>query len=325
MHVYWEVDPSSLKEARKHIGAQADNASYTLRVYDITFKDFNGFNANRSFDVDVGPRAVSNWYLDIWNDNASFCADIGIRSPNGEFVTLARSNFTNVPRAGSSGRSELIWMDLKSKNKLPFIYVEKKGRRDASDKSIDAKRKRKIYLTEDDVRAYYSRLFPMLRKVLSGKRKFSSRKAQLLAMGIDEDDLEDSIFLEDVLLQGLSRSEFLKRILLGSSAEMVLKKGASENISSGASVPEQKKKSKFFFEIGADLIVYGRTEPDATVWLGNKKVALRPDGTFTLRYALPDGNIPFDFTAVSFSKEHQRKITTAVERKKTIYNPPKDS
>ena len=36
-------------------------------------------------------------------------------------------------------------------------------------------------------------------------------------------------------------------------------------------------------------IVYGATEPDATVTCQGRPVQLRPDGTFTLRFALPDG------------------------------------
>ena len=85
-------------------------------------------------------------------------------------------------------------------------------------------------------------------------------------------------------------------------------------------MPSQKKSDDFYFEIGTELIVYGRTEPDAEVWLENKKIHLRQDGTFSLRFALADGVIPLGFQAISNSKKHVRRIITKVERSKTKYS-----
>jgi hypothetical protein len=96
-------------------------------------------------------------------------------------------------------------------------------------------------------------------------------------------------------------------------------KGASENLSSFQSGASEGKlnKRKFFFEIWAELVVHGRTEPDATVLLNSQGIKLNPDGTFTLRYALPDGEIPFKLMAKSSDGLEQRQITTRVERAKT--------
>src|SRR5262249_48241613 len=38
---------------------------------------------------------------------------------------------------------------------------------------------------------------------------------------------------------------------------------------------------QFWFQLEAELIVYGATDPAARVTLGNEPVKLRPDGTFT--------------------------------------------
>lgn len=101
--------------------------------------------------------------------------------------------------------------------------------------------------------------------------------------------------------------------------------GSSEETAGGASesfqgASEQNAKGrKFFFELGTELIVYGRTEPDAQVWWGEKKITLRSDGTFGMRLALPDGRIPLGFTAESGDKVEQREISTGVEREKTRY------
>jgi hypothetical protein len=72
----------------------------------------------------------------------------------------------------------------------------------------------------------------------------------------------------------------------------------------------------FWFRLGTELIVYGATEPDARVTLQGRPVELRPDGTFTVRFDLPEGEqvIP----AVAESADGIDRITiTPVVRKKT--------
>jgi hypothetical protein len=72
----------------------------------------------------------------------------------------------------------------------------------------------------------------------------------------------------------------------------------------------------FWFRLGTELIVYGATEPDAKVTLQGRPIALRPDGTFTARFDLPDGEqvIP----AVAESADGVDRITiTPIVKKKT--------
>ncbi len=46
---------------------------------------------------------------------------------------------------------------------------------------------------------------------------------------------------------------------------------------------------QFRFSVNAELLIYGATEPDARVTVGGRPVALGPDGSFSVRVALPDG------------------------------------
>jgi hypothetical protein len=73
-------------------------------------------------------------------------------------------------------------------------------------------------------------------------------------------------------------------------------------------------KEKFFLEVWTELILYGRTEPDAEVTVEGKKVALRPDGTFSLRYSLPVGDFKYEVAGVSKNKKHKITKTPAVKR-----------
>jgi hypothetical protein len=62
----------------------------------------------------------------------------------------------------------------------------------------------------------------------------------------------------------------------------------------------------FWFNINAELILYGATEPDARVELARRPVRLRPDGTFSARFALPDGDYEIDAMAVSKDGDWRR-------------------
>ena len=169
-------------------------------------------------------------------------------------------------------------------------------------------KRRKIYLSEADLRAYYSRFSPLLRERLFSR---ISRKSiyRYLYSSMSGSEWRDLLYF-----RRLHGTKFGRKVMIGASEFAYL--GGSENLQGGSSeFVQPDKKRKFFFEIGAELIVYGRTEPDAEVKLGDKKIDLRPDGTFSMRFALPDGKIPLPFTATSKDKIDTRKITTQVERK----------
>jgi len=68
----------------------------------------------------------------------------------------------------------------------------------------------------------------------------------------------------------------------------------------GASASADKAKG-FWFNVNAELIIYGATEPDAKVTLGGHEIKLRSDGTFSFRFALPDGK--YDLPAVAVSAD----------------------
>jgi uncharacterized protein len=70
----------------------------------------------------------------------------------------------------------------------------------------------------------------------------------------------------------------------------------------------------FHFEVDAELIVYGTTEPNARVTLQGEPVQLRSDGTFTVRFSLPDSRQIIPAVASSADGMEERTIVLAVER-----------
>jgi len=90
---------------------------------------------------------------------------------------------------------------------------------------------------------------------------------------------------------------------------------ASPGITSLASpVKKIPKVRKFWLIVNTELIVYGATEPDAKVRVQGKEIRLRPDGTFSLRFALPDGKQVIPVQATSSDGLEERVITPIVTK-----------
>ncbi|MBX9791616.1 MAG: DUF4912 domain-containing protein [Pirellulales bacterium] len=82
-----------------------------------------------------------------------------------------------------------------------------------------------------------------------------------------------------------------------------------------------QRKREFVFELDAELIVYGRSEPSAHVMLQGEPITLRPDGTFTVRYSMPNCRQVIPAVASSADGVEQRTIVLAVERNTKVMEP----
>ena len=88
---------------------------------------------------------------------------------------------------------------------------------------------------------------------------------------------------------------------------------------SGAVPPGSIK--KFFFELDAKLVVFGRTEPTAHVTLGNEPIQLGGDGSFSMILSLPDSRQIIPAVATSIDGVEERTIVLAVERNTKHLDP----
>lgn len=97
--------------------------------------------------------------------------------------------------------------------------------------------------------------------------------------------------------------------------------GSPAVTSFGSGAFQYGKQRQFWFQLDAELIVYGATEPNAKVALQGKPVALRPDGTFTMRFSLPDSRQIIPAVASSADGVEERTIVLAVERNTKALEP----
>jgi hypothetical protein len=234
---YWDL--TSEKQAEVITEISGGVVKLILRVYDVTGLDFNGANANRFMDIQVGEES-NNWYLNVWAADHAYCVDLGLLHPDGKFVVLARSNVVTTPRDAISSVIDEEWMVV--------------------DETFD-------------------RLYK--------------------AAGADE--------------LGRSSEAMVKYMLKRVRAEET--SGGLGSMGSAGGRPVEKGPDDFWLVVNTELIVYGATEPDAKLSIQGKPVRLNLDGTFSVRYSLPDGKQVIPVKAISSSGVHERQVTPVVEKR----------
>ena len=106
----------------------------------------------------------------------------------------------------------------------------------------------------------------------------------------------------------------------------VLLGGEAEHVSSPLGVVEQRPKG-FWFNLNAELVIYGATEPGTSVTVGGRPIALRPDGTFSCRFSLPDGDHAVTVSAMSAEGELRQaelKFSRRTEPRGEVGAAPQD-
>ena len=76
----------------------------------------------------------------------------------------------------------------------------------------------------------------------------------------------------------------------------------------------------FWLVADAELIVYGATDPSASLTIGDEKVPLASDGTFRLQVPFRDGSQNYEIKATDLSGEQDRSITMRFDRQTPLDN-----
>ncbi len=76
----------------------------------------------------------------------------------------------------------------------------------------------------------------------------------------------------------------------------------------------------FWLVADAELIVYGATDPSATLTIGDEKVPLASDGTFRLQVPFRDGSQNYEIKAIDSTGEQDRSITMRFDRNTPVDN-----
>ena len=134
----------------------------------------------------------------------------------------------------------------------------------------------------------------------AGSSQWTAAQDRALAQIVSMDAVR-RVWMGSLEITELLRRQFLQELSSISAAQLGQQwSGAVSSVSSPFGVGEGRKKG-FWFNVNAELIIYGATEVDAKVTIGGRQIKLRPDGSFSYRFSLPDGQ--YDLPAVATSSD----------------------
>jgi hypothetical protein len=213
-------------------------------------------------------------------------------------------------------RKELKWIlrvyDITGQSKIKlekahsFFDIEISF--DAGNWYINVNQPERAWIAEIGLKNPWGNFFPIVRSNIVKTPYFGISHLIDEEWAFPEEEYYKIIGIPDL---GKSSLEIRKRF------EEFFKKQISSPLASwGISgfFPPKVPKDKFFLEVWTEIILYGRTTPDAEVTVQGKKINLRKDGTFSIRYALPDGDFKFEVVATSKNKKYKIKKTPAVKK-----------
>ncbi|MEL6437996.1 MAG: DUF4912 domain-containing protein [Cyanobacteria bacterium J06621_8] len=277
-YAYWDV-PSSHKEELRRQGGQ----QLALRIYDVTDIDLN-HQAPHSVQEYLCDEMAREWYLPIPVSDREYIADIGYRCADGRWLVLARSAAVSIPPVYPSDWIEDTFItvnwddDLRGKTLYTLVPPAKKQA--LAEKS-----------TGDRL---YSDVFGMSQETESMRMAGSLFGSM---QQTPEAALSSYIFPSGVGMWAVPTASGINMSGVGFSADVA-----------------QPRPRKFWLVADAELIVYGATEPDATVTIGDRKIELNSDGTFRFQMSFQDGIINYPIKAVAVDGEQTRSIHMNFER-----------
>jgi hypothetical protein len=110
LFVYWELAQDLRRDLAARLGDDVLSRSrLVLRVYDVTETDAD--HPVSFHDIDIAPGA-RNWYINVMRVERDYCVDIGLITPDGSFIVIARSNRVSLPPVGPSDVIDEEWVTL---------------------------------------------------------------------------------------------------------------------------------------------------------------------------------------------------------------------
>ena len=270
-YAYWDIPGPHKEEMRRQGGVRL-----ALRFYDVTDIDINSVapHSLQQYECDEMAR---EWFLPIPVSDRDYIAEIGYVAADGRWLMMARSAPIHVPPVYPSDWVEDHFVtvnfddDLRGKTVMTLVPPSKKAA------AVDA-----------EGNPIYDEIFA----------KAQSMEAQRIAGSlfgsmhqVPEQAVSSFVFPSGVGMWALPTASGINMSGVGFSA----------------SAPPIRPR-KFWLIADAELIVYGATEPDATVTIGSRKIDLQPDGTFRFQMSFQDGLIDYPIKAVAADGEQTRSI-----------------
>ena len=292
-YTYWDVSNAHKEELRSLGGQQL-----ALRIYDVT--DINlDYQSPHSIQEYPCDELAQEWYLPIPVSDREYVVDVGYRCNDGRWLVLARSAPVQVPPVYPSDWIEDTFItvnfdeDLQGKTLVELVPPTKRTATTAAATTVTT--------ASTYSNPIYDEIFGM-------------------AQGAEAQRVDGSLFgsmqhVAGSIQQGAIHEQTISSYVFPSGVGMWAVPTVSGLTMSGVGMSGAGfsgaipiKPRQFWLIADAELIVYGATEPNASVTIGGRPIKLNPDGTFRYQMSFQDGLVDYPIMAVAADGEQTRSI-----------------
>jgi hypothetical protein len=268
VYAYWDLTDQQYLEATQ---AAHDNKLF-LELYREGTPD-------RLQQIQI-PRGAKGWYLLVGSPDSYFFARLGYYKHDGKFEEVSRSGVAHTPRDTLSWKTQARFATIPFHLSFRELFEMIKEHLFEGEELADGLAR----LQEEGFQFPFS--------VARGSQPSQKDARQAVVNNLEQD------MVRQIRVGSMEITEIIRRRL-----EQMQSSSSGQWISSwsspmGASFGGGRSR-EFFMHVNAELIIYGGTDPKASVQINGQPIKLREDGTFSYHFTLPDGRyfIPVEATS----------------------------
>ncbi|MEI8291669.1 MAG: DUF4912 domain-containing protein [Verrucomicrobiota bacterium] len=299
LYAHWDLT----REQQLKLNAQSTDGHLVLRIFSTKIE------GHPASEIHVHPES-RHWFAYVERAGHTYATELGYYSALGKWTRVASSSSTVTPPEAASAESSAEFATI------PFEFPFAKLMQIIEDAVRD---NLPLALAIEELRRHghpdlprfttsgVSAIGPAPSATPGPTRTWTPEQERALAKIINIDETRR------VWMGSLEITELIRRrlTLAGDTTSPTMIFGVSSpGISSSPTSPfgggGAEKSKGFWFNVNAELVIYGATEPGAKVTLAGHEIKLRDDGTFSYRFALPDGQYDLPAVAVSASGDDAR-------------------
>lgn len=296
IYAHWDLTDEQLRDYNR----KSASGHLTVRVYG------DALEGKPLVEQEVHPES-RNWFVHVPRAGARYVAELGYYGRREVWTRIAASAATLTPTDTMSpevwARFETLPFDIPMATLVAMV-------REAAGEHVP--------LVEALGRVRDRGGIPWPSAEAVARREWTVEQERALARAISIDEMR-RVWIGSLEITELVRRQLARGI---SSGEWPVSSLGAEAISSVSSVSSLASpfggagevRRGFWFNVNAELIVYGATDPGATVRIGDRTIRLRPDGTFSYRFALPDGDYALPIRATSPDEVETRSASLTFRR-----------
>jgi hypothetical protein len=287
LYAYWDF---SREQINKYNALSADG-HLLLRIYR------GAVEGEPISQIHLHPESRS-WFAPVPAAGAKYLAELGYRDAGHKWVSLVRSGPTFSPPDSLSDDTSILFATIPADVSFAELLALVKG---AVREHVP------LVETMQQMRAQGYRELPTPETVQS---EWTPAQEKALAAVISIDRAR-RVWIGSLEITELIRRQVHQQVSSISAAQLAATSSLTAALGAVSSVSRPfggaERGRGFWFNVNAELVIYGATEPDAKVTLGERPIKLRPDGSFSFRFALPDGEYSLPVAAQSADGVETRK------------------